>query len=160
MESVRPLMHASTSPSKNAWPSCSHRQFAATSAIVSRAAGLVRIQAEVVQQHQRGQRRGPGLAVGEVGLDAGPPVVGDAPREARAAVPLAVGIAQGEQASSPALGLDTGALGGDLFGGRIDEVAQHLPPDRGITVEEPVEDVHGGDRRVSAPTPGHFVGQG
>jgi hypothetical protein len=33
-------MHGSTSPSKNAWPSCSHRQFAATNGIVVRAAGL------------------------------------------------------------------------------------------------------------------------
>ena len=152
-------MHGSTSPSKNAWSSCSHRQFAATSADRLAGSRTRRIQAEVVQQHQRGQRRGPRLPVGEVRLDAGPPVVDDAPREARAAVPLAVGIAQGEQASSPALGLDPGALGRDLVGGRVDEVAQHLPPDRGVTVEEPVDDVHGCDRRFRAhPGPAHRLG--
>ena len=37
MASVRPLMQGSTSPSKNGWLSCSHRQFSATSEIVSRA---------------------------------------------------------------------------------------------------------------------------
>ena len=87
------------------------------------------------------------MAVGEVRLDAGPPVVDDAPREARAAVPLTVGIAQSEQASCPALGLDAGALGGELLGGRVDQVAQHLPPDRRVTVEEPVHDLHGCDGR-------------
>ena len=40
-----------------------------------------------------------------------------------------------EQALSPALGLDTGTLRGDLPGRRIDEVAQHLPPDHGIAAE-------------------------
>ena len=108
------------------------------------------IQAEVAQQHQRGQGRGPGLAVGEVRLDAGPPVVDDAPREARAAVPLAVGIARGEQASRPAFLLDAGPLGRDLLGRRLDEVAQHLPADRRVTVEQPVRDLHGGDGRSPA----------
>ena len=145
-------MHASTSPSKNASPSCSHRQFAPTSG--DRLAGGLarRIQAEVVQQHQRGQRRGPGLAVREVRFDAGPPVVADAPREARAAVPLAVWVSHGEQAGSPPLGLDAGALGCDLVGRRLSEVAQHLPPNRRVTVEQPVNDLHGRDATSRSDT--------
>ncbi len=69
----------------------------------------------------------------EVRFDAGPPVVGDAPREACAAVPLAVWVSHGEQAGSPPVGLDAGALGCDLVGRRLSEVAQHLPPDGRVT---------------------------
>src|SRR4029079_2521445 len=41
-----------------------------------------RVEAQVAQQHQRGQGRGPRLTVGGVRLDAGPPALGHGPAEA------------------------------------------------------------------------------
>ena len=115
----------------------------------------LRIKAQVAQQHQRGQCRGPGLTILRSPAGCQPASIGDAPREARAAVPHRP--ATSRMASSTALGLDPGALRGHLVG-RIEQVAQHLPPNRGIAVEEPGDDVHGCDPKSPAPAPCHFVG--
>ena len=144
-------MHGSTSPSKNAWPSCSHRQFAATSEIVSRAAALA---------GSRPRSRS-SISVGSVEVQGWPPEKSgamparqsSAMRRGKHAPPShwPSGSRTASRLRSPALGLDPGALGGDQLGGRPGEVAQHLPPDRGITVKQPVDDVHGCDGRSRLP---------
>ena len=59
------------------------------------------------------------------------------------ATPPAVGRLEGEQPRASALGGDPRALGRDLLGGRISQVPHHLPADRRVRVEQPVDDGHG-----------------
>jgi hypothetical protein len=61
----------------------------------------------------------------------------------RPAAPPAVGRLEGQQASTPALVGDAGALRGDGLGRLVGQVAQHLPADRRVGIEQPVDDRHG-----------------
>src|SRR5690606_3863397 len=87
-----------------------------------------------------GQRRDPGLPLGIAGqrLRCSPAGAG----EAGATCPLALVLQIEEPSAPPHLG-DSGALPGHLLLGGIGEVAQHLPPDRRITVQEPVGRLRG-----------------
>ena len=60
-----------------------------------------------------------------------------------------------QQPRAPALGRDAGTLGGDLVGRRIGQVAQRLPADRRVRIEQPVERVHqAGPHRFDGRTVG------
>jgi hypothetical protein len=63
-------------------------------------------------------------------------------REARASGPLAVFALQGEESGTPALGGHARALCRDDVRRRMDKIAQHLPADGGVRIEQPVQDVH------------------
>ena len=63
-------------------------------------------------------------------------------RRVRAAAPLPVLALEREQPSAPTLRGDAGALGCDDVRRLVGEVAHHLPPDRGIRVEQPLRDIH------------------
>jgi hypothetical protein len=56
--------------------------------------------------------------------------------------PLAVRLLEGEQPCAPAFGCHPGAFGRYLAGGRAGQVAHHLPADRRVAAEQPVDDVH------------------
>ena len=71
-------------------------------------------------------------------------------REARATVPQSVGTLERQEAGTPALVLHTRPLGGDLVGRGIREIAQHLPADRWIPFEQPIDHGH----RSSLDVPG------
>lgn len=58
---------------------------------------------------------------------------------------------QRQQPCTPALGRDLRALGGDLVGPCIEQVAHDLPTDRGIRVEKPIDHGH---RRSEYPMTG------
>ena len=62
--------------------------------------------------------------------------------EERAALPLAVVALQGQQPGAPPFGRDAGALRRDDFCRRIGKVAQHLPTNGGVGVEQPVQGAH------------------
>jgi hypothetical protein len=49
--------------------------------------------------------------------------------------PLAIVTLERDQAGSPALCCDSGALFNHVLFGSVDQVAHHLPPDRRIRVE-------------------------
>jgi hypothetical protein len=89
---------------------------------------------EVAEQLKRRQGGGPRLA-----LVAATPTLGG---EAGAAGPLAVVTLQVQQAGTPALGADQRPFGRDLGRRGIGQVAQHLPADRRVGVEQPVEHSH------------------
>ena len=121
---TRPLMHGSTSPWKNLrFSSYSQRAASWTGAIARCASSLAgsspnrysRCSTAVVEVHS-------GKYV--------PPLQ-------RPSASWAL-----EELSSPPLAGDAGAFGRDLVGGRIGQVAHHLPADGGIGVEQPVNDVH------------------
>ena len=59
------------------------------------------------------------------------------------ATPPAIGRLEGEQPRASAFGGDPRALGRDVLGGRINQVPHHLPADRRVRVEQPVDDGHG-----------------
>ena len=80
------------------------------------------------------------------------------PAVPRRAAPPPVGPLEGEQPRTRALGGDPRALGRDLVRGRIGQVPHHLPADRRVRIEQPVDDGHGSpsDRGVQwfgAPAP-------
>ena len=58
------------------------------------------------------------------------------------AAPLAVRRLEREQPRAPALGRDLRPLRGDRVRRLVREVPHHLPADRGIGIEQPVDDVH------------------
>jgi hypothetical protein len=60
------------------------------------------------------------------------------PRDAVA--PPAVGALFIEHSRAPSFRGDAGLLGGNEIHGRIGEIAHHMPPDRRIGIEEPVDD--------------------
>ena len=105
-----------------------------------RAAGRLRrrVEPEDLQGLQGVHRRGPRLP----GFAAG---VGR--REAGAAVPQPVGILERQEAGAPALVLHARSLGRDLVGRGIREIAQHLPANGGIPLEQPIDHAH--RRRLS-----------
>ena len=72
----------------------------------------------------------PGFATAVAGREAGP------------ARPQPVGVLQPEQPGTPALVLHPPPLGRDLAGRGIGEVAQHLPADGRVALQQPVENVH------------------
>ena len=84
---------------------------------------LGRVDPEGAQQLEAGRRRRP---FGRV----------------RTAGPGAIGALGSEHGGPPALAGDLGALGRDLLGGRIGQVAHDLPADGRIGVEQPIDDVH------------------
>ena len=92
-----------------------------------------RIDPEVTQQLEGRQRGGPGLARILVG------VVEVPRREARASRPLAVFALQRQQPGAPSLVGHARTLRRDDLGRRVDEIAQHLPADGGIRIEQPVQ---------------------
>ena len=57
--------------------------------------------------------------------------------------PQAVRRLEGEESRAPALRRDARPLGRDDLGRLVRQVAHHLPADRGIGVEQPVDDGHG-----------------
>src|SRR3954447_694539 len=106
-----------------------------------------RVEAELTQDRKAGKGGGPRLAVAEVRRIARSPLVRDPLGKARAARPLTVGVAQPEQPRAPALGLDPRSLGAHLVVGGVGEVTKHLPPDRRVSLHQPVDDVHAGKVR-------------
>src|SRR4029078_9971202 len=104
------------------------------------------IDAEGAQQLERRQRGGPGLSLAPVAAPA-------FRREARASRPLAVSSLQRQQSRAPALGGHACALGGDGLRRRRHQITQHLPPDRGIRIEEPVRAAHTPDYTGPHATP-------
>lgn len=109
-------------------------RFERTSSIASLRRGVDAEGAEQVEGRQRG---GPWLALALV-VTFGPP----AAREARATCPLTVLALQGQQSRAPAFGGDARALLYDDVGRCIRQIAQHLPPDSRVRVEQPVHDGH------------------
>jgi hypothetical protein len=96
-----------------------------------------RVDTEITQQLKCWQRGGPWLALVLVG-----PV--EAPRrEARASRPLAIFALQRQQSGTPALGGHPRALRRDDLSRRMDKIAQDLPADGGVRIEQPVDSVHG-----------------
>ena len=67
------------------------------------------------------------------------------------AAPLAVRLLEREQPGAPALGRDPCPLGGDDVRRLVGQVAHHLPADRGIGVEQPVDDHHALTSRYAPP---------
>src|SRR5207302_5844768 len=61
-----------------------------------------------------------------------------------ASIPLAVRALDGEQPRAPALGGYAGAFSRDVLGGRIRQVAHHLPADRRVRIQQPAGGVHWG----------------
>jgi len=70
--------------------------------------------------------------------------------EAGPARPLAVGALKREQARAPALGRDARSFRSDHLSRCADEVAQRLPPDRRVALEEPVDKVTLGEFQPTA----------
>jgi hypothetical protein len=97
--------------------------------------GAVGVQTEVAQEHERVVRRRPCVEERLRLIDPSWPV--------GPAVPSAVDALQREQLCAPALDRDACALGGNLGGSGVGEVAHHLPADRGIGVQQPIDDRHG-----------------
>jgi hypothetical protein len=93
---------------------------------------------EVLQHHEAVCRGRPGLALVLVACGF-PPSRG----EERASFPLAVSALQGQQPGAPSLGGHPRPLRCDDFSRRIDEIAQHLPPDGGVRIEHPIQHGHG-----------------
>ena len=120
---ARPLMHGSTSPSKNGRLVVLPAGVLADEGERAPRLSARRVEAEVAQQLERGGGRRP------LGQYAPPPHGPSAPWAARSWAP------------QPSRG-DLRALGRDLVGRRIGQVAHHLPADGGIGVEQPVDDVH------------------
>ena len=60
-------------------------------------------------------------------------------REARASRPLAVFALQRQQSGTPALGGHPRALRRDDLSRRMDKIAQRLPADGGVRIEQPVQ---------------------
>ena len=89
------------------------------------------IQSQLHQQVQSGQRRGPRLP--------GREVAAKFRREARTAGPLAIGVTRRQQCSPPPLGCNAGPLRPNLSLGRTCQVTQHLPTDRRVAIEQPVQ---------------------
>ena len=58
-------------------------------------------------------------------------------------IPLAIQPLEREQPCAPTLARDAGTLGCNLLSGRINQVTHHLPADRWIRVQQPLDDVHG-----------------
>ena len=56
--------------------------------------------------------------------------------------PVAVRTLEREKLRAPALGGHAGSLAGDLVGGCIGQIAHRLPPNGGVSVEQPIERVH------------------
>jgi hypothetical protein len=95
------------------------------------------IDPEIDQQLKGRQRRGPGL----------PPLLFLAPvptirRETSATSPLAVFPLQCKQSGPPTLRRGAVALPCNVLAGRTDEIAQDLPANRGIGIEEPLHYRH------------------
>ena len=139
-------MHSSTSPCQNGWPPSSQRAFAPTSATVARAP------AEAGSRpNSRSWLSAKWVAV-QGWPSCLPRLAGEAGRHERPAGPLAVRVAMREQPRAPALGLDAGALRRPFGLGRVHQVAQHLPADRRVRVEQPVDDGTGrGHGRRDSP---------
>ena len=56
--------------------------------------------------------------------------------------PMAVLALQRQQPGAPTLGGHTRAFRRDELSGRMNKIAQHLPADRGIPIEQPVQYGH------------------
>src|SRR4051812_45750282 len=85
---------------------------------------VLRVHAEIPQQLQRVKRRGPGA------------------RDKRRATPMAIRSLQIEQAGAPPLLRHTRTFAPDGCVGLAGEIAHHLPPNRRIGVEQPIDDAH------------------
>ncbi len=92
-----------------------------------------RVEPEELQGLQGVHRCRPGLAQFAAGVGR---------REAGAAVPQPVGTLERQKTRAPALPLHARSFGGDLVGRRVREIAQHLPADGRIGVEQPIDHVH------------------
>jgi hypothetical protein len=99
--------------------------------------GMPRLHAEVAQQPQRRQGCGPRLTLRVSDHDRGPPVPA---REARAPGPLPLGL-HVEQPATPSFFGHPCPFRGHLVGRSPDQVPQHLPPDRGVGVQQPPDHV-------------------
>ena len=91
------------------------------------------VEAEDLERLQRVHRRRPRLS----GFVARVPR-----REAGAAVPQPVITCERQEAGAPALVLHARPLGGDLVGRRTGEIAQDLPADGGVPLQQPVDHIH------------------
>ena len=92
-----------------------------------------RVQPEELEGLQGVHRRRPGLPRFAAGVGR---------REAGAAIPQPVGALERQEAGAPALVLHARSLGGDLVGRGIGEIAQHLPADGGVALEQPIDHAH------------------
>ena len=131
---VRPLMQGSTSPSKNGCPACSHRQFSRTSAI-----GF----ADRLRRpgRRRSRAAASGSATSRSTADPGRSRRGSPPGSTRRP-PTGRPRRASEQSGAPPLGRDARPLRGHRLGGRVAQVAQDLPAQRRVRVQQPVHDVH------------------
>lgn len=102
----------------------------------------LRIDAKLPEELEGGEGGGPGLAVAF-----GAPMLAMG-GEAGAAGPLAIVTLESEELGAPAFGSNAGTLRGEGFGRGGGEVAEDLPADGGIGVEEPVKNGHGGEFSV------------
>ena len=92
-----------------------------------------RVQPEDLQGLQGVHRRGPGLSRFAAGIRR---------REAGPALPQPVAALEREEARTPAFVRHSRPLGIDLVGRGIGQVAQHLPADRRVALEQPFDHVH------------------
>jgi hypothetical protein len=67
------------------------------------------------------------------------------PRRLAVAMPRAVGALACEQRGCESFARDARALGGDGRAVAVGEIAQRLPANRGVSIEQPVDRVHAGD---------------
>ena len=69
-------------------------------------------------------------------------------REARTSRPLAVFALQRQQSGAPALGGHPRALRRDDLSRRMDKIAQHLPADGGVRIEQPAQYGHAAESNI------------
>jgi len=89
-----------------------------------------------MQQLKCGQRGGSGLAV-----ILGAPIEAP-PREASASSPLAIFALNRQQSCAPSLGSHSRALRRDDLTRCANKIPQHLPANRGVRFEQPIENGH------------------
>ena len=75
-------------------------------------------------------------------------VLEEAPREARATVPLTVFSLECQQPRTPTFCSDSRALCRDDLSRRTDDVAYHLPANGGIRIEQPIDDGHAAESNM------------
>src|SRR5262245_59635044 len=112
-----------------------HQRNGATHALV------IRVHAEITQQLQRRQGRRPGLSLVLL-------TPFEVRRKAGTAGPLAVFALQLEQPCTPALSRNASAFSSHDLCRCVNQIAQHLPPNRRIRIKQPPEHVHAAESNM------------